>query len=184
MKKNKKLHFPILLKVILLGIITSFVAATVSIIVNYNNMINKARKDMEESAIDALEYAHGFFDNPPEDYKNLNAFNYIYDYVEPRYEYGLNVKNAVIEDYPSFEEYENVFYESFPYFYTDEMFMTLDYPTWLENYNTLNQILLNASFYSEQPSYFAFKDKDDPNRLVFLFDSRHATSKTKNVFYL
>ena len=82
MKKNKKLHFPILLKVILLGIITSFVAATVSIIVNYNNMINKARKDVEESAIDALEYAHGFFDNPAEDYKNLYSFNYIHDYFK------------------------------------------------------------------------------------------------------
>ena len=183
MKKNKKFHFPILLKVILLGIITSFVAATVSIIVNYNNMINKARKDMEESAIDALEYAHGFFDDPLKDYKNLNAFNYIHDYIEPRYENGLNVKNAVIEDYPSFEEYEQVFYKAFPYFYTDAMFMTADYATWLENHNTLNQILLTASFYCEQPSYFAFKDKDDPNRLVFLFDSRHATSKAKNVFY-
>ena len=183
MKKNKRFYFPILLKVILLGIITSFVAATVSIIVSYNNMINKATKDMEESAIDALEYAHGFFDSPTEDYKNLNSFKYIHSYVEPIYQNALNVKDATLENYPSFEEYEYVFLKAFPYFYTDEMFMTLDYPTWRENYNTLNQILLNASFYCEQPSYFAYKDKDDPNRLVFLFDSRHATSKTKNVFY-
>lgn len=184
MKKNKKLHFPILLKVILLGIISSFIAATVSIVVNYNNMINKAKKDMDNAAVDALEYSYSFFDKPgEEDNQTILSFEYVRDYVLPRYENGVDVKDAKLENYSSFIEYEKVFASANPYFYSDGMFMTMDYPTFKAHYNDINQILLNASFYSEQASYLAFKDPDNPDRLVFLCDSRHSTSKFKNVYY-
>ena len=47
MREKKRVFFPILLKVILLGVITSFIASTVAIVVSYNNMIKKAKDDLD-----------------------------------------------------------------------------------------------------------------------------------------
>lgn len=182
MKNKKGLRFPILLKVILLGIITSFVASTVAIVVNYNITIKRATQELDEAANDALEYSNAFFDEPDNDYDNLESFKYVKNYVLEHYQ-SDEVKNAKLSDFNSFIEYEEVFEESLSYFYTDHMFMTLDYPTFRSNFIAINQILLNSSFYSDQVSYFAVKDPDDPDTFVFLFDSRLATSKNKGTFY-
>ena len=183
MKEKRRPFFPILLKVILLGIITSFIASTIAIIVNYNHMINRAMKDLDESANDALEYAYRFYDNEAEDNVHLAAFKYVRDYVLKSYVDNEPVKEAELSNFSTFKDFEQQFTQVYPYFYADGMFMTLDYPDFRTNYNTINQILLNASFYSGQVSYYAIKDPNDANRFVFLCDSRLSTSKLKNVFY-
>ena len=181
--KKKRFYFPILLKVLLLGIITALITSTTAIIVNYNYSINKATDDLNESANEALIYASKQLDSTTETYVNVNSFVYVKDYVMNIYQNAPEVHNAKMQDYTDFKEYEKVFSNNLPYFYADGIFMTRDYPTFKENYNAINQILLNASFYSDQVSFFAVKDPNDSNRFVFICDSRIGTSKTKGVYY-
>ena len=78
MREKKRVFFPILLKVILLGVITSFIASTVAIVVSYNNMIKKAKDDLDVAANDALEYANRFYDSDNVDNgPNLTSFKYV-----------------------------------------------------------------------------------------------------------
>lgn len=181
--KKKRLFFPILLKVLLLGIITALITSTTAIIVNYNYSINKATEDLNESANEALKYASGQLNPETETYINVNSFRYVVNYVMDIYDYSPDVHNAKQEDFMTFAEYEEVFSSNLPYFYADGIFMTRDYPVFKENLNAINQILLNASFYSDQVSFFAVKDPNDDSRLVFICDSRLATSKQKNAYY-
>lgn len=181
--KKKRFYFPILLKVLLLGIITALITSTTAIIVNYNYSINKATDDLNESANEALIYANNQLDATSDTYVNVNSFIYVRDYVMNIYNNAPEVHNARQKDYSTFIEYETVFKNNLPYFYADGIFMTRDYPTFKQNYNAINQILLNASFYSDQVSFFAVKDPNDPNRFVFICDSRIGTSKTKGVYY-
>lgn len=183
MKNKKRFRFPILLKVILLGIITSFVASSVAIVVNYNNTIDRAKKELDEAANEALEYANNFFNEPDIDYETIESLKYVKNYVLDAYQNSEEVKKAKLSDYASFTEYEKVFKDGLPYFYVDGAFMTLDYPVFRSHFNEINQILLNSSFYSGQSSYYAFKDPNDPTQLVFICDSRLNTSKEKGVFY-
>ena len=185
MKNKKRFHFPILLKVIFLGIITSFVASTVAVIVNYNNMIKKATDDLNSSANEALEYSNNFFEEETVAFgKNIQAFLYIKNHVLTGYNNtSSGIHDAQMSKYQSFLEYEEVFMRGLPYFYADGMFMTQDYLDFYNQYVVINQILLNASFYSEQSTYFAIKDPDNENRFVFLCDSRISTYKKKNRFY-
>ena len=181
--KKKRLYFPILLKVLLLGIITALITSTTAIVVNYNYSINKATEDLNESANEALNYASTQLNPETETYINVNSFQYVTDYVMNIYDHSPEVHNAKQEDFTTFAEYENVFLSNLPYFYADGIFMTRDYPVFKDNLNAINQILLNASFYSDQVSFFAIKDPNDESRLVFICDSRLATSKQKNVYY-
>ena len=51
----KKFRFPILLKVILAGLLVSFVASITAIIVSYNNQVNTAKKAQAASIDHTLD---------------------------------------------------------------------------------------------------------------------------------
>ena len=180
MKQKKHLRFPILLKVILLGIIASFVASFTAIIVNYNNMINAELKRLDESANEALEYVYGFYDDQDFDFETFNAFDYMKQHILKRLDVASSVE---MKNYQTFNEYEAQFKSIYPYYYADSYFMTIDYPEFKTNLNIITQPLLNASFYSEQASYYAIKDPNNPDRFYFIYDSRHSTHKDKGIFY-
>lgn len=184
MREKKRVFFPILLKVILLGVITSFIASTIAIVVSYNNMIKKAKDDLDVAANDALEYANRFYDSDNVDTgPNFASFNYVKNYVLNLYKTIDEVRNTELKDKDSFLEFEKVFSQGLPYFYVEGMFMTPDYMDFKNNYTNIYQTLLNAAFYSEQSAYYAFKDPDNENRLIFLTDSRLTVLKHKNIFY-
>lgn len=189
MTNKKRIRFPILLKVILLGIIASFIAATVSIVVNFNNMKEREINELDTSANEALEYAYGFFDDPVNDHDNINSFDYIADYVTKNYQNQYDsigerpVKDAELKYYSSFAEFEAVFKAAAPYFYVNGAFMTSDYPIFANNLSRIKPIVLNASFFCDQAAYFAIKDPDNENRFVFVFDSRTDTYHDKGTFY-
>ena len=105
MKKNRKIRFPILLKVILLGVITSFIASSVAIVVNYNNLQNKAIKDLNEYAVESLETANNSFDY---------VFNQPYsrdaiDYINEIFLYNVWDRNG-IQFHASFIPFDNYQY--------------------------------------------------------------------------
>ena len=179
MKEKKRLHFPILLKVILLGIIASFIAGTVAVVVSYNNMISKAKADLESDGIAALEYANKYYALDSE-VRKTDSFTKVRDYVLEHYGF---VKNDDPSKYPSFKDYEDKFAVTYPYFYPKGMIGSPDYLAFKANYNEVNDVLLNASFYASQYTFYAIKDPDEANRFVFICDSRHSTLKEKNIFY-
>ena len=188
MKKNRKIRFPILLKVILLGVITSFIASSVAIVVNYNNLQNKAIKDLNEYAVESLETAKNSFDYvvSTDSSFNIDAFVGMRDYIIGELDNRPDtdpVKTKTVNDYPSFSEYEKIYENAFSFYYPYGMPSSLPYLKFRDNYIRINPILLNASIYSQQPTYFAFKDPNNPNRLIFLDDSRLETLRGKNVFY-
>ena len=187
MKHKKNVRFPILLKVILLGIIASFVAASVSIVVNFNNMKEREIRDLDISANEALEYAHDFYDDPTQDSDLINSFMYVANYVWKNYESSYSgttpVKDVEYKGFNSFIEYEAIFKAAEPYFYADGAFMTIDYPVFSNNLSKIKPIILNASFFCGQATYYAIKDPTNSNRFIFISDSRLDTYKNKDIFY-
>lgn len=184
MKEKKRAFFPILLKVILLGIIVSFIASTVAIVVNYNNSIKKAKSDLSQSANEALEYANTYFDGYSASIASkLASYEYVKNYVYNSYKNNENVRDAEVENYKTFTEYEDVFKSAMAFFYPVGMPGSQEYFNFKSAYNDINEVLLSASFYSEQDAFYAFKDPDNPDRFIFLCDSRHNTSVGKNVYY-
>lgn len=179
MKDKKRIHFPILLKVILLGIIASFIAGTVAVVVSYNNMISKAKADLESDGIAALEYANTYY---ALDSSNRKTASFVAVQENVMEGYDL-VKDVELSDYPSFEAYEKQFENAYPFFYPKGLPGSQAYFEFRRVYTDITDVLLNASFYASQYTFYAMKDPANPNRLIFITDSRMGTSMGKNTFY-
>lgn len=179
MKEKKRLHFPILLKVILLGIIASFIAGTVAVVVSYNNAISKAKEDLKADGISALEYANKYYALESDTCKT-DSFIQVQNYVTSRYDL---VKDEEPKNYPSFADYESRFSAAYSYFYPKGLPGSQDYFNFKASYSDINDVLLNTSFYASQYTFYAMKDPNDSNRFIFICDSRMGTSIGKNIFY-
>lgn len=179
MKDKKRIHFPILLKVILLGIIASFIAGTVAVVVSYNNMISKAKADLESDGIAALEYANTYY---ALDSSNRKTGSFITVQEKVMEGYDL-VKDVELSDYPSFEAYEKQFEKAYPFFYPKGLPGSQAYFEFKGAYSDITDVLFNASFYASQYTFYAMEDPTNPNRLIFITDSRMGTSVGKNTFY-
>lgn len=187
MKKKKEIRFPILLKVILLGIITSFIASTVAIIVNYNNMQERAVRDLNSNAIESLETARVDYNLAnPVSAENINSFAAVKKYVSdilvslPETD---PVNTAIQTNYSSFTEYEQVYMTPFGYFYPEGMPSSLPYLQFKENYNRINPLLTKAAIYSGQAAFYAFWHPTIENRLIFMGDSRLESYRQTGNFY-
>lgn len=179
MKDKKRIHFPILLKVILLGIIASFIAGTVAVVVSYNNMISKAKADLESDGIAALEYANTYYALDSSTRKT-GSFITVQEKVMEGYDL---VKDVELSDYPSFEAYEKQFENAYPFFYPKGLPGSQAYFEFKGAYSDITDVLFNASFYASQYTFYAMEDPTNPNRLIFITDSRMGTSVGKNTFY-
>lgn len=179
MKDKKRIHFPILLKVILLGIIASFIAGTVAVVVSYNNMISKAKADLESDGIAALEYANTYYALDSSTRKT-GSFATVQEKVMEGYDL---VKDVELSDYPSFEAYEKQFEKAYPFFYPKGLPGSQAYFEFKGAYSDITDVLFNASFYASQYTFYAMNDPANPNRLIFITDSRMGTSMGKNIFY-
>lgn len=187
MNKKKKIRFPILLKVILLGIITSFIASTVAIIVNYNNMQERAKRDLNNYAIESLETAQVDYNlTNPNSVDNINSFAAVKKYVNDTLlalPSDDPVNTAIQSNYPSFTEYEKVYKDSFGYFYPEGMVASPEYLEFKENYNRVNPLLTKAAIYSGQAAFYAFWHPTIENRLIFMGDSRLESYRETGNYY-
>ena len=179
MKDKKRIHFPILLKVILLGIIASFIAGTVAVVVSYNNMISKAKADLESDGIAALEYANNYYALDSSTPKT-GSFTEVQEEVMKGYDL---VKDVELSNYPSFRAYERQFEDAYPFFYPKGLPGSQAYFEFRRVYTDITDVLLNASFYASQYTFYAMKDPVNSNRFIFITDSRMGTSMEKNTFY-
>ena len=179
MKDKKRIHFPILLKVILLGIIASFIAGTVAVVVSYNNMISKAKADLESDGIAALEYANTYYALDSSTRKT-GSFTTVQEEVMQGYDL---VKDVELSNYPSFRDYERQFEDAYPFFYPKGLPGSQAYFEFRRVYTDITDVLLNASFYASQYTFYAMKDPANSNRFIFITDSRMGTSMEKNTFY-
>lgn len=184
MKTKRRLYFPILLKVILLGIIVGATASGVSIAVSYANMISKAKDDLDVAATESLEYANGVFSgNTQEVSQKITSFQYIKNYVYTRYSSYEEVRQAEVKNYPSFSDYEQVFINYFGWYYPHGMIGSPEYLAFLPEFTNISDTLTVVSLYSEQTAYYAIVDPDDDSKLIYLLDSRHSKLKESGKYY-
>lgn len=184
MKTKRRLYFPILLKVILLGIIVSVAASAVSIAVSYSNMVKKAKNDLDVAATEALEYANGVFSgNTQAVYQKISSFQYIKNYVYTRYSNSEEVRQAEVKNYPSFTEYEKVFINYFGWYYPHGMIGSPEYLAFLPEFTNISDTLTVVSLYSEQVAYYAMIDPNEDSKLIYLLDSRHEKLKETSKYY-
>ena len=103
----KKFRFPILLKVILAGLLVSFVASITAIIVSYNNQVSAAKKALAASidnALDDVSYYYELDEDSSTTLEDLAEIKiHIKDGYKSRVESGTEKTR---EDFETFEEYE------------------------------------------------------------------------------
>ena len=170
----KRVKFPILLKVILAGLLVSFVASAVAIVVSYNNQISTSKKTMINNIDHTLDDLAFYYeeDEAKDTYiGNLESVKaHMKSYYDERKSTG---KEKKLEDFDTFEEYETYYKDADNWVYPKqgEIGLSQDMLVFRANYREIANSLLDAELSSGTvASYLAYKDVD--NSLVFISDSR------------
>ena len=78
----KRFKFPILLKVVLAGLLVSFVASGIAVIVSYNNQVNSYKKAMNNSidnTLDDISYYYELYESKGNTIADLQHIKAIYE---------------------------------------------------------------------------------------------------------
>ena len=167
----KKFHFPILLKVILAGLLVSFVASTVAIWISYNNQVKTAKETMENNIKNSISNLDDYYNTP----YNVTCLDTAKSHVK-------NLYDARVEDGTEYELNDPRFHNNFNEF--EDYYKKLDgeiydngfgfYPGKAEfqsKYNTMTSALVSTKISSDTvATYCAYPDGE--RRIVFLGDSR------------
>ena len=182
---KKRFKFPILLKVILAGLLVSFVASGVAIIVSYNNQVSTAKRGMIDGidhSLDELAYYYEVDDNKDAAKEDLAEIKkHIKNYYDIRKSLGGDKK---IEDFASFEEYEEYYQKADNWIFPvqGEMGLSQEMLSFRVKFRELIGSLLDAKLSSGMiAAYAAYRDVD--NRIVFLCDSRMNSRLLETVDY-
>lgn len=180
----KKIKFPILLKVILAGILVSFVASGVSILVSYNNQIKIARQTYVDNIDNSIDYLNDYYSTA--DY--VTNLSDIVDYVlngTDSTDRGYEARKAAGEQYTlTGDHFHNDFAAFESYYRNENSFiydngspsMSLPKAKFQGKYFTLLSALTSAKTTSNSVAVYAAFEKD--NYLIFLGDSRQASLLT------
>ena len=172
----KKFRFPILLKVILAGLLVSFVASTVAIWISYNNQVKIAKETMENNIKNSISNLDDYYNTP----YNVTCLDTAKSHVK-------NLYDARVEDGTEYELNDPRFHNNFNEF--EEYYKKLDgdiydngfgfYPGKAEfqsKYNTMTSALVSTKISSDTvATYCAYQDGE--RRIVFLGDSRQIEYK-------
>lgn len=172
----KKFRFPILLKVILAGLLVSFVASTVAIWISYNNQVQTAKETMENNIKNSISNLDDYYNTP----YNVTCLDTAKSHVK-------NLYDARVEDGTEYELNDPRFHNNFNEF--EEYYKKLDgdiydngfgfYPGKAEfqsKYNTMTSALVSTKISSDTvATYCAYQDGE--RRIVFLGDSRQIEYK-------
>ena len=90
----KRFKFPILLKVILAGLLVSFVASGVAIVVSYNNQVNAAKKQLVKSIDHTLDEIAYYYESDEQSATTLGNLYEIREHVESDY----NIRVGLVQD--------------------------------------------------------------------------------------
>ncbi len=172
--KKRKFKFPILLKVILAGILVSFVASGTAVFVGYNNQVNSAKKAQLTSVDNTLSNLAYYYEYEEESATSINDLITVKNHIKELYDQRkAEGRDYSIDAFNNFAEYEQFYKDedSWTYPRPGEMGLSRD----ILNYRVIFRELTNSLFDAKLSSgtvasYIAYRDIDD--RLVFLADSR------------
>ena len=78
----KKFRFPILLKVVLAGLLVSFVASITAIIVSYNNQVNASRRALANDIDHALDDVTYYYELDDSSDATLDDLKIVKDHIK------------------------------------------------------------------------------------------------------
>lgn len=111
-----KFKFPILAKIAILGTLTSVVAAGISIWVSYSKQVSRGEENLLSNIDNTLDGVDYYFKDDESAASNLYALKTVTDKAVEYYQ-DPDLKNAKLEDFQSFEEYEEFFKSRAVWFY-------------------------------------------------------------------
>ena len=177
----KKFRFPILLKVILAGLLVSFVASITAIIVSYNNQVSAAKKALAASIDNALDDVSYYCELDEESSTTLENLAEIKTHIRDGYKSRVeNGTEKTREDFETFEEYETYYKDADHWVFprSGEIGLSREMLEFRVKYKELLASLIDAKLSSGSvAAYVAYLDNnetdtEDDDKLVFIADSR------------
>lgn len=173
----KKFKFPILFKVILAGLLVSFVASGASILISYSNQVKVAKETLATNLNNALKSLDNYYNNDT----NLNCLEQIKTHVKSGSDItkGYDTRVELGEEYAlddprfhnNFNEFETYYKTCDNYIYDNGFGFFPGKAEFQGKYVTLTSALLSAKISANGvAAYCAYPEGD--NRIVFLGDSR------------
>ena len=177
----KKFRFPILLKVILAGLLVSFVASLTAIIVSYNNQVNAAKKALAtniDHSLDDISYAYELDEASSTNTADLMEIKtHIKESYDARVASGTE-KNY--EDFESFADFEKYYKDADHWVFPrpGEIGLSREMLEFRVIYKDLLASVVDAKLSSGSvAAYVAYVDDNNTeentdDKLVFICDSR------------
>ena len=173
----KKFKFPILFKVILAGLLVSFVASGASILIGYSNQVKVAKETIQTNLDNALKNLDNYYQNA----NNLVCLTNIQTHVKSGSDItkGYDERVELGEEYTlddprfhnNFNEFETYYKSCDNYIYDNGFGFFPGKAEFQGKYATLTSALLSAKISADGvAAYCAYPDSE--NRIVFLGDSR------------
>ena len=180
----KKAKFPIILKVILAGLLVSFVTSAVMFAVNYNNQTKNAIASLHKGIDNSFNNLKNYYSSDT----NINNLKTVRDYVkEGRSDYSIYGYDYRVEHGTEYDlaHYNNKFsdfcdyYKSVdPWIYDNGFGFTPAKGEFQSKYVTLTNALITTKITSGATNcYAAFVDPNNRNRIVFVGDVRQIEYK-------
>ena len=182
-----KFRFPIILKIALLGLLVSAIASSVALTISGINQNNRSKTTLINN-IDMSLYSVDYSYTNGEDGANLVAqLKEVKDYVQNTIYNNPELHDAKLEDFASFEEYENTFQSFSQWIFPDGKMIIGSQPyfSFKAAYRELTHIISEAHLSSgAHAAYVAYREEvDGEKRLVFINDTRITNPDPKNEFY-
>lgn len=181
-----KIKFPIILKIGLLGVLASSIAAGVALTVSSVIQTKRSEEtliDNIDQALYSVEYKYSAGETGASLVESLID---IKDYILGIYSQE-DVHDKKLEDFSSFDEYEAYFKNKQPWIFPrpDALDGRTEFFQFQAEYHELSQMLISAHLASSgRAAYVCFTDEDeDGERLVFINDSRIFNSDLADSFY-
>lgn len=177
-----KRRFPILLKVIILGIGVSIITAGTALTVSYFNQKNRAEETLINNIDNTLDEAQSIFmdQTSTESAQRIEYINVVRKYIEDIFSALPDDQKTSLSDYPSFKEYAEHYKELYPWIYELGIGLGLskDMAEFRYAYSALLNLLVNFQISSGSKSVFLSYNILDNSlgsnlqTMVFLIDSR------------
>lgn len=180
-----KRRFPIILKVILLGIVVSILTSGTALVVSHFNQKKQVEKNYLDNINHTLDAVDEVFTNKDSNYTDtyVDALDFSKQYIKNVYDEDPEKRQQGENE--SFDEYAKYYAELYPWLYPHDPhfgFLTKPEADLKAAYYTITNLLNNFQMSSDTISVFAYYI-DENNRMVFLADTRMDDSERKENEY-
>lgn len=177
----KKARFPILLKVILLGIGVSILTAGVAIVLSYVNQRARAEATFINNIDNTLDEIEYFFTDSKSSQDNLSDLDAVRNYIEPIYNSDTEHKKQ--SDFDTFDDFVDYYSEKYPWLYDGGTIgLSYEMAVLKSHFARVTNLLTSAQLSSgTRSAFFAFTDAN--NNIVMLSDSRFFKHETDDSFF-